>query len=142
MRQDITGDQGKRSIVRLSVIHDCARCFYDGAERAAEVYQPGLLCTLPRVDESRWTGELVADHAEPHWPDDDPVARTSEAGCAGGWYSCAFVESLAPYRPVVRSGGMIAARRDAKTDLIVEALCVLDAAAAATSAAFSEEVLR
>lgn len=142
--------QGKdgRQVVRLATVIDCWRCESDGAtpeerrRRADEVYRPGLCCTLPRADARRWTGALVADyHAVDLWDDDDALARISESGCAGGWIASAFVASLDHYRPVVRSGGMAAARLSTTDELILDALAVLDDAAGATSMRFTEATL-
>jgi len=142
-----TGKDG-RAVVRLELVVDCRRCELDGAtaeerqRRADQVYRPGLCCTLPHFDASRWTGDLVTDyHAAPLWDDDDPIARISESGCAGGWITSPFVASLAHYRPVVRSGGMAPARLPTADPVILDALAVLDDAAAATSMAFTEATL-
>lgn len=142
-----TGKDG-RAVVRLELVVDCRRCELDGAtaeerqRRADQVYRPGLCCTLPHFDASRWTGDLVTDyHAAPLWDDDDPLARISESGCAGGWITSPFVASLAHYRPVVRSGGMAPARLPTADPVILDALAVLDDAAAATSMAFTEATL-
>ncbi len=145
MRQ--AGKDG-RQVVRLQLVVDCRRCEADGAtaeerqRRADTVYRPGLCCTLPHFDPARWTGDLVADyHGLPLWEDDDPLERIAEAGCAGGWIASPFVASLAHYRPVVRSGGMAPARLPTDDPVILDALAVLDDAAAATSMAFTEATL-
>lgn len=136
-----------RQVVRLSLAVDCRRCEADGAtdeerERRAEtVYRPGLCCTLPHFDAARWTGDLVHDHAVALWGDDDPIRRVEETGCAGGWITSPLVASLDHYRPVVRSGGMAPARLQTTDPVILDALAVLDDAAAATSMAFTEATL-